>query len=389
MREHAKVRIAHDHLRRRNPWSDVAVMEADVATLTPAALLGIDAALLAFDNDAARADANRLLTAARVPAVDAGVRADLWLARATVIDPRSGGACGLCGWSRERLARAGEDVGVPCAQVESGDGWPSSLPMGHAAAALAVHALLALAGVLGEAPGSGTELRLDLRRTRLERFDVARDPACAVAHGFALSEPTRLDLDPLATSLRAMLVAAGATPDDVVLLARGAFVAAAACAGCGRGAVPLTPAGALLPACGSCGGAMHALRQVRRAPASALLAAGGDRPSSAWLAPGDVFALERDGAARAFLLPGAGGPWQRGRPLQADEAAVRFRALPECIDLERVRATRLALLGLGHLGAAALSQLAPLPWAGLLLVDRDAVEEPNLAAWALAAEVAP
>jgi len=45
-----------------------------------------------------------------------------------------------------------------------------------------------------------------------------------------------------------------------------------------------------------------------------------------------------------------------------------------------------AFLGLGHVGSAALQQLAPLPFAGFLLVDRDRIEEHNLPSSSLPVE---
>ena len=75
---------------------------------------------------------------------------------------------------------------------------------------------------------------------------------------------------------------------------------------------------------------------------------------------------------RAYRFPPAPLAWQPGRSAWvAARDRELFVRLPEVYDLERIRRGRLALIGLGHLGSAALAQLAPLPLAGVILVDRD------------------
>jgi molybdopterin/thiamine biosynthesis adenylyltransferase len=382
-----KVAVARAHLRAVNPWSEVACVGADVASLAPGELAGVDVALLAFDNDRARAAANRLLLAARVPFVDAGARADLRLTRASIVDPRSDGPCLLCGWGAERLAEAGEDVGLPCAGAEPAGAWPSTLTLGHAAAGVAVLEALALAGLGSEAPRPGTEVRLDLRRGRLERFTVARDAGCVAEHALASGVRTVLSASLVGGSVGALLAAAGAAPDDVVLLGRTELVVRAACPRA-HDAAPHVPAGAPLPACAACGGALAPLRRARRFRAGDLPAEILAARAANLVRPGDAFAIEPadGGAAHAFVLPGAAAPWEPGASLP--DGPARFARLPAELDLARIRRTRIALLGLGHVGAAALAQLAPLPWAGILLVDRDRVKRHNLASHALGARAA-
>ena len=109
----------------------------------------------------------------------------------------------------------------------------------------------------------------------------------------------------------------------------------------------------------------------------------GELPASEWFDPGDRFAVVGERGSRAFAFPAPPLEWQSGKPWKAEEGARRFERLPGAYNLERIRRTRLAIVGVGHVGAAVLHQIAPLPWAGLLLVDRDRFESRNAPAYPL------
>jgi len=380
-----KVVLAADHVRRVNPWSDIARLEADLADLTAGDLDGIDVALIAVDNDAARLVATRALMSARVPHVDAGVRADLWTARVTVCRPAPEDPCLLDSWSEERLARAGEDVGMPCAAVGEVPPYGSSLTMAQAAAAVAVHQALALAGVTAAIPAVACELRLDLAAVRFERFTLPRNPACAASHELAAADRVLLHHEPAQTSLAALLGGCGIVPASEIVPAGPEIVTSALCRRCHAASRPYRPRHTMLP-CSTCGGTIAPLRRVRHVAwrdAAPLL---DGFPASIWFRPGDAFALrDADGTARVLSFPSRGVGWERGRAYQPARDAERLRRIPATIDLDRVRRTRLAVLGLGHLGAAMIEALAPLPWAGLLLQDRDRLETANIQSHALAA----
>jgi len=91
---------------------------------------------------------------------------------------------------------------------------------------------------------------------------------------------------------------------------------------------------------------------------------------------------------RVYAFPAAPLAWEAGRAFDPARDAVRFERLPADWDLARLRSLRVAFLGVGHVGAAALAQLAPLPWASLVFVDRDRLELHNRPSLAISAEVA-
>jgi len=95
------------------------------------------------------------------------------------------------------------------------------------------------------------------------------------------------------------------------------------------------------------------------------------------------------GGARAYRFPPTPLPWQPGRA-EWNEATDRelFVRLPELYDLERIRRGRLAIIGVGHVGAAVLAQIAPLPLAGLVLVDRDDFAPHNAQSFGITVEEA-
>jgi len=381
----SKVALAADHVRRVNPWSDIARLETDLADVTAGDLAGIDVALVAVDNDAARLAATRALMSARVPHVDAGVRADLCTARATVCRPAPDGACLLDSWSEQRLARAGEDVGMPCAAVGEIPPYGSSLSMAQAAASVAVHQALALAGVTTAEPAVGNELRLDLAAVRFERFTLPRNPTCAASHALATADRLLLRHEPSQTSLAALLAASGIQPASEIVSAGHEIVTSALCPRCHAASRPYRPRQTMLP-CPACGGAIAPLRRARQVAWGDAATTLDGFPASVWFRPGDAFALrDPDGTARVLAFPPTGIAWERGRAYEPARDGERMSRVPATIDLERVRHTRLALFGLGHLGAAMLEALAPLPWAGLLLLDRDHLEAANVQSHALAA----
>jgi molybdopterin/thiamine biosynthesis adenylyltransferase len=383
----AKAELARDFVRRVNPSVDVTTLASDVCELTPAILDGISVVLAGVDNERARFALMRLaLAAGGVPAVDVGVRADLWAGRVSVLAPGVSAPCLACSWSVQHLARAGVDVGVPCqGVVETGDGFPATLAMGHAAAALGVHAALALAGAIGETAPPGEELRLDLHAGRLERFRLRHNQRCAADHSLAGARQA-LDGEPADWTLGDLARTCGATADSSLVNAARPFVVEALCLACRTLARPCRPVSELAP-CPQCGRSLAAVRssyRLRWSDAAALAAL----PASILFRPGDVFAVTSGERAAVFAFRGSPLAIDRGVPLDEATAAVRWRRLPAAFDRARLRESSFALVGLGNAGSAALAQLAPLPIGRLLLVDRDRIETHNLPAHALAAEVA-
>lgn len=391
-----KVGIAARWLRRANEWSDVATIAADVATLTPGAFSGIDAAICSYDNARARYLSARLLLAARVPWIDAGVLADRFVARVQVCDPArvSGAApdaepsCIACPWGATQLARSGEDLSLACAGVQmgSGDGAPSTLPMGQRAASLAVHELLALLGVVrGLAPHPGFEIRDDLGRMRLERFRVRPSDACAADH--ALCAPSELiGLEPEELLLGELARACDVRPEDAIVLATTELVHTAACLRCWSTSFPFRRLGGPRLPCGGCGAPMVPVRRTRRVRWGEAAASVRHASASEWLSPGDKFAVISRGGVRTYRFPAKPLDWRAGAPWHEATARPRYERLPGAFDLDAIRTKRIALLGAGNLGSAALQQLAPLPFAGFLVVDRDVFEERNRASFALPVE---
>jgi hypothetical protein len=390
----AKVELARAYVRRLNPWSEIACLGADVATLTPAVLSDVDVAVCTLDSPRGRLIAARLFLASRTRFVDAGALAEQWLARCTVCDPtRTPGdpvaepSCPVCAWSRATLLRSGEDLGLPCASaLDTGEGASSTLTLGQRAAGLAVREALALAGVVPLEPSVGRELREDLRALRLESFRVPLAPDCAADHALASGERVQLDLEPGELCLGDLGWACGVGPDDTIVLSGSELVHTAACRRCREIARPLRRAGRPLPPCARCGAPLGPLRRARRI-SWAEAAARTPRASAAeWFDRGDAFAVQGRPGVRVYRFPPPPLPWERGGPWRGAEARPRFRRLPADYDLDAIRRTRVALLGLGHVGSAVLQHLAPLPFAGFLLVDRDRIEEHNLPSFSLPAE---
>ena len=383
----SKAAVARDHVRLVNPWTEIAAVQADLRDLPPGMVAGLDAAVVAVDSLGARLIASRLLLTGRISHVDAAVLAEHWHARATVSAAVPDGACQVDGWSTAQLARAGEDVGVPCAAVETGEGFPSTLAMGHAAAALAAHELLAITGVIGDRPRIGEELRFDLRHGRFDAFRLPVATACAADHVLAAGRVERLDPSCLQESLGELMTACGAEADSSVVLATRAVVALALCEACGASTGPYLLPDALEP-CPACGARLAALRRVRRLRWGEAAPAVARRAASAWLRPGDAFALvpaADAGRPTLFAVPSAPLPWEPGAPWDEAAARERFARLPRSFDLARIRSCRIGVLGAGHLGAALIEQIAPLPWKGILIVDRDVVEPCNIPSHPLAA----
>lgn len=380
----AKVEVAREHVRAVNPWTDLALVEDDVASLRPGSLADFAAACVAVDNHRARHLTTRALLAARVPFVDAGTRADLETARVTVCAPATDGRCLVDAWSDVQLAQAGEDVGVPCDAIDAGEPFASTLHLAQGAAAVAVHQLLALAGVTSERAWVGHELRLDLHRAQLERFRLPVADPCAADHVLAIP-PAPLPMAPIATSLGGLMTTCGAGPDTMVVLATTAIVETAICSGCHRTIHPYTADLLPLEPCRACNAPAVALRRTRHVRWGDAVSSAAVLSAGAWFRRGDAFALIDATGPRTFAFAPPALRWERGRAWDAAQDGPRFARLPRGVDLERVRETRVAVLGLGHVGSAILQSLAPLPWRGLLLVDRDAFEVHNLPAHVLAA----
>jgi len=382
----AKAAIAADYVRRANPWVEIKALEADLEDLTPGVFADLDAVAVAVDSLRSRFVATRQLLAPRVAHVDLAVLAEPWLARASVSAAVADAPCQVDAWSTAQLARAGEDVGIPCAAADTGEVFPSTLAMGHAAAAVGAQQLLALTGVIRERPRVGQEIRLDLLRGTYEAFRLPLAAACAADHVLAAGRVERLDPSYLRASLGALMTACGAEADTSVVLATRAVVALAACEACHESTAPYLLPDALEP-CAACGGRLAAVRRVRRLRWAEAAPAVAPRAATTWLRPGDAFALVPPaGAGRATLcaFPTAEPRWQPGAPWDEAAARERFARLPRSFDLARIRACRIGVLGAGHLGAALIEQIAPLPWKGILIVDRDVIEPCNLPSHPLA-----
>jgi hypothetical protein len=110
----------------------------------------------------------------------------------------------------------------------------------------------------------------------------------------------------------------------------------------------------------------------------------GETLASEWFGAGDHFAVVGARGTRNFAFPARPLAWQAGEPWDERVDPAHFVRLPRCYDLDQIRRTRLAIVGLGHVGSAVLHQIAALPWAGLLLLDRDHFEPHNAPAHAFA-----
>lgn len=382
----AKVALARDHVRRVNPWSAITAIEADLATLTPGHLAGLDVVVMAVDNERARYLGARLGLAARVPVVDGAVSAELFLARTTVCMPGAGGPCLVDGWTRDRLARAGEDVGIPCAGLDDGPPFGSTLLMAQAAGALTTHQALAVAGIVDEPAWIGHELRLDLHAGRLEQFRRSRVESCAADHELGAGEASRIPDAPGDLRLGELMDSCGVGPGAIVVLAASELVHTAACPDCGRHARPYRPEP--LGPCAACGTGLVPLRRVRRVGWGEAATAVAPLGADTWFRPGDVFAVVEGGEARTFAFAPPVLAGEIGRDWDEVDDGPRLSRLPRRYDLARIRRTRIGLIGLGHLGAAILQAVAPLPWAELRLCDRDRFEIANAAAYPLVAGAA-
>jgi hypothetical protein len=283
-------------------------------------------------------------------------------------------SCPTCCWSPEQLARAGAEGSLPCAGagLEDGDGAASTLTVAHRAASLAVREALALAGMLRLRPSIGCEHRDDLTRLRLDSYRVPFDPACPAHHELGCERRADLDRAPAELRLDELASRCGLEPDDELLLAATGVVELALCTRCSAPAHPYRRVGSPSLACGACGGALAPARVTRRLRWSDAAAHVGSESAAVLFVDGDVFAVRGRAGVRSFRFPPAPLAWQPGRSAWV-EARDRelFVRLPEVYDLERIRRGRLALIGLGHLGSAVLAQIAPLPLAVVILVDRD------------------
>jgi hypothetical protein len=384
-----KVELACEHVRRVNPWSCVATFCTDIGEVSPGVLAGLDAVIVSFDNLRARFLAARLLLAARVPFADAASLAERWQARVSVCDPLgppAARACPSCPWSAAQLARAGEDTGLPCEAIETGEGFPSTLVMGERAATLAVRELLALSGVVPLVPSRSCELRDDLAALRTQSFRVDRNPECAADHALAEGELRELDAEPGELALGELASRLQLRAGDEIVLAGGELVSASLCRACASVDAPYRRIDATLPACSRCGTPTDPLRRTRRLRFGAATGSVSELAADVWFLPGDRFAVRGADGVRVYAFPAAPLAWEPGRSFDPHRDAARFARLPADWDLARLRSARLGFLGVGHVGAAALAQLAPLPWAGLVLVDRDWLAPHNQPSLALAAE---
>jgi hypothetical protein len=388
----AKVELAAAYVRRVNPWTDIATLDADLASLTPGSFGETDVAVLGVDNHRARYQGARLLGAAKVPYVDVASEASGWLARATVCDPagvtsddpQAPRSCLLCCWGSASLARAGEDVGLPCAGFSEEQPYASSLTMGQRAATLGARETLALAGAIDLQPSVGFEIRDDMAAMRVERFAVPADEeGCAGHHALARGDLEHLDLEPSQLRLEELARTCGIDAADSIVLASRELAELAICVDCLLPGYPYRRTQRRLACCLHCGGEMVPVSRTRRLRWGAAAEQVGELPASEWFDPGDRFAVVGKTSTRVFAFPAPPLDWSSGKPWNAEEGARLFERLPGAYRLERIRRTRLAIVGVGHVGAAVLHQIAPLPWAGLLLVDRDRFESRNAPAYAL------
>jgi molybdopterin/thiamine biosynthesis adenylyltransferase len=390
----AKTALAAAHLRRVNPWTACALLDADVTTLAPGVFAGCDAAVVATDSLRSRFAAARLLLAARVPWVDLGTLAEHGLARVTVADPagtrgdpEAERSCPACCWSPAQLARAGGEGSLACAGAgpDDADGAASTLTVAHRAASLAVREALALAGILRMRPSIGLEHRDDLARLRLDSYRVPRNPDCSAHHDLACGSVAELGGPPDELGLAELARRCRLEPDDELLLAATEVVELALCAGCSAPTRPYRRAGGAAPPCAACGGAPVPARAARRLRWRDVASRAGAASAAALFAEGDAFAVRGRGGTRAYRFPPAPLAWQPGRAARVeDRDRALFARLPAHYDLERIRRARLAIVGNGHAGSAVLAQLAPLPLAGLILVDRDDFAPHNAQSFAIA-----
>jgi hypothetical protein len=299
-------------------------------------------------------------------------------------DPQAPRSCLVCCWSPGSLARAGEDVGVPCAGFPEDEPYASSLTSGQRAATLGARETLALAGAVDLPPSVGFEIRDDMASLRVERFAVPADEeGCAGHHALACPDLEQLELEPAQLRLGELSRACGIYPADHIVLASRELAELAMCVACLLPGYPYRRVDRRLACCRRCGGEMEPVRRTRRLRWGAAAEQVGALPASEWFDAGDRFAVVGKRGTRAFAFPAPPLEWQSGKPWNAEEGAQRFERLPRVYDLERIRSTRLAIVGVGHVGAAVLQQIAPLPWAGLLLVDRDRFESRNAPAYPL------
>ena len=381
----SKVQVAHRYIRSVNGCSAVTAYEADLSTLPPGALSHVHAAAVAVDSLHARVCSTRLLFAARVPHVDLGVHAGLWQGRATVCAPSAVAegreACLACGFSQDQRRRAGIDVGAPCAAVPADGEFPSALAPALAVAALGAREVLALTGAVPLTPSSGRELRYDLRALRSESVALPPNPDCGADHALAGGELTELSESPGTIALEDVLGPDGAHVKGTLALSR-ELAASAVCSTCFDIDAPWLRADRPLAPCASCGAPRSVLRRARRVRLSDVSREVLAMPADRWFEPGDVFAeVERP---RAWRFRGGRRASEAGRPLSDAEARERFKRLPPDWDLGAMRRTRIAVLGVGHLGAALLQSLAALPWREIVIVDRDpSLELHNLQSHAL------
>ncbi len=390
----AKTALAAAHLRRVNRWTACARLDADVASLPPSVFAGCDAAITSPDNHRARFAAARLLIAARAPYVDAGSLAALGISRVTVADPTrtrreldAEPSCPICCWSAEQIALAGGEGSLPCAglALEDGAGAASTLTAAHRVATLAVREALALAGMLRLRPSIGREHRDDLATLRLESYRVPFDPECAAHHELGCEPVVDLERQPEALRLDELARLCRLAPDDELLLAGTEIVELALCVRCRAPAHPYRRVGSPAIPCCACGAALAPARVTRRVRWSDAAPQPGSASAASLFVAGDAFAVRGRGGSRAYRFPPTPLSWEPGRAAWNEDAdRALFVRLPELYDLERIRRGRLAVIGVGHVGAAVLAQLAPLPLAGIVLVDRDVYAEHNSQSFALA-----
>jgi hypothetical protein len=235
-------------------------------------------------------------------------------------------------------------------------------------------------------PSIGREHRDDLVRLRLDSYRVPFNPECAAHHELGCAtvdlgrEPDALRLDELARLCRL-------EPDDELLLAATELVELALCPRCLTQEHPYRRVGSPTMRCRACGADLAPARLTRRIRWSDAARHVRSASAASLFLEGDAFAVRGRGGARAYRFPPAALPWQPGRAAW-DEARDRalFVRLPALYDLERIRCGRLALVGLGHVGSAVLAQIAPLPLAGVVLVDRDGFAPHNAQSFGIAVE---